>query len=540
MNCVRLLSHIAFALNEQARATFIELLPTSLAGEIAVPSAGEESLDNWERQLLSIFSADLLPDATSAAEPEAAVEGGELEAEEIPPSQGGAALVALLLSAAPSPSRAAPLLFNLPLHLQAPTLHRLLTLSPLSCTRGLVEEEREFIEEIRRQMQTSEHWGLETAREIMRAAISPRMMQRLLQNLVEIDREAALLLEQHLYEFIDLLQLSERDLQVLLANESNETIARALLDFPEGVQKRFLRHVSKRRTAMITEEAERYALTTPIEIEETRRAILSTARFLYSTRRITTYFASLQEAGEEREEDFVEADEEQDEKKEKRERKSRGESPPSPQRKRILFAAGVIAALLLWYIALYSGDSAEDAEPRAQSTAAEAGGGAKRGAAAVVQSTEGGQEANPAVEREISARALDREQPAAVADAQIQAEVEVPGLAKLQVDEAADYAQLDGDDGEPGHVLELRVGRLRATVVDANFELRTPLVQIKGPVGARFSTRVVLDATTAITVEAKWVEVRSQVRPEKKWRLLRGDRGVFTGDGEANIVTNEE
>jgi type II secretory pathway component PulM len=538
VNCVRPLSHIAFALNEQARATFLDLLPASLAEAIAVPRDGED-LDAWECKLLSVFAVfpplESLPDEGVHIDDE----GDEIAEDSAPPSQAVSALASLLLATATSPQRAAPLLFNLPLQLQAPTLHRLLTLSPLSCTRGLSEIEREFVEEVRRQKDASEHWGLETARVVLRAAPSPRPMQRLLQSLSEIDREPAMLLQQHLYEFIDLLQLSERDVQVLLANESNETLARALCDLSESEQKRFLRHVSKRRYAVIREEMERYALITPIEIEETRRAILSTARFLYNTRRITTYFASLDE-GENglQEEDVTELEGEEGENTEKKRKKSRAKKErahPAARRKKMLLGTGAIAALLLWYLVLLSDDGAER-EPHAESSLAKESKGGK--GTAIARAIEGIEQAGQRVLAEPSAQAFTGEEQF-VDDAAVQAIVDVPGLAQLEIDESADFVQIDGEDGEAGHILELRVGRLRATVVDGAFELHTPLVRIKGPVGAAYSTRVVLDATTAVSIEAKWVEVYSQIKAGKKWRLQRGDRGVFTGDGEAEIVRKE-
>lgn len=541
VNCVRPLSHIAFALNEQARATFLELLPASLAEAIAVPSDGE-ALDAWESHLLSVFP--LVPPLESLPDDGVHLDGeGDGLAEDItPPSQAVAALASLLLSTATSPQRAAPLLFNLPLHLQAPTLHRLLTLSPLSCTRGLSEIEREFVEEVRRQKDVNEHWGLETARIVLRAAPSPRSMQRLLQSLSEMDREPALLLQQHLYEFIDLLQLSERDLQVLLANESNETLARALFDLSEPEQKRFLSHVSKRRYAMIAEEMERYALITPIEIEETRRAILSTARFLYNARRITSYFASFVEGGKERQEEevaeFGGEEEENTKKKGKRDRAKKERSDPTARRKKMFLGAGAGAALLLWYLVLFSDDSADDSTEsasRAQSSAAKEGKVDK--GPAIARVIAGIEEAGQRALAEPRAQALAGQE-LFVDDAAVQAVVDVEGLAQLEIDESADFVQVE--DGEAGHILELRVGRLRAAVVDGAFELHTPLVRIKGPVGAAYSTRVVLDATTAISIEAKWVEVYSQIKAHNKWRLQRGDRGVFTGDGEAEIVRKEE
>jgi hypothetical protein len=79
------------------------------------------------------------------------------------------------------------------------------------------------------------------------------------------------------------------------------------------------------------------------------------------------------------------------------------------------------------------------------------------------------------------------------------------------------------------------MGRLCATIVDESFRLRTPLVSIRGPRGARFVVRSVLDATTFVQVQHLWVEVQSRINPQHRWRLLRGDSGHFQSDGDGDI-----
>jgi hypothetical protein len=540
VNFIRLLSHIAFRLNEQARPLFVELLPSSLAEAIQAPSGEEEHLEEWEQVLLAAFDNPVEREDVSAGDGEDVGDAEETPADEASPSQGGPALFALLLAGAPVPARAALLLFNLPLHLQGPVLHRLLTLSPLSCARGIADAEREFVDWVRREQIDREHWGLESAREILRAANLPRQVRRLLLAVAEIDRESALLLQHHLYDFVDLLQLSDRDLQVLLAKESNENLAQAFLDLPEAVSKHFRRHVSARRRTMIAEETARYALVTPIEIEAAQRAVLSTARYLYNTRRITTYFGSLEDREQGEVDDLVEQEGEEDEKQGeggKNETIGKADTSAVSLRKKIMLAMGVIAALILWYVVLFSGDSVETTD-RSRDENSKYSSGGVRGAAVVL--SEGGRSGEEESIRAGNSPEVLSEGQYFDTESGVQAVVDVVGQAQLEVEELSHIEYLGSEGGETGHVLALRVGQLRATVVDEDFELRTPVVRIQAPIGAKYTTRVVLDATTTIRVESRWVEVKSRRDPALKWHLEHGDGGVFYSNGDVSIKRKGE
>lgn len=542
MNFVRLLSHIAFRLNEQARAVFVEILPNELAEQMQAPSGSEEHLEEWEQELLAAFdySAAVQPENIEPEREAAAVDDEqEASAEAEPSSLAVPALLALLLATAPVAGRAGLLLFNIPLHIQGPVLHRLLTLSVLTCTRGLSDSECQFIEWLRRELDHSEHWGIEAAREILRGTGPPRLVRRLLLAVAEIDRESALLLQHYLYDFVDLIQLSDRDLQILLSNESNATLAQAFLDLPEREKKRFLRHVSARRRTAIAEERERYALVTPIEIEAAQRAVLATARFLYNTRRITTYFGSIEDV--EREDELAVSDEEETKKSRNQDKKKivkKEGISGVPLQKKIILGTGATVALILWYIFLFSGDSPEAVrsdrnEPIKRQV--ESG-----GSAAIVMRGGQREQVEQEYEKTDSISEVLYNGQRFETEAGVQAVVEIPGEAQLEVDELTHIEQVENNEGESGHVLALRVGHLRATVVDEKFELRTPVVRIGGPIGAKFATRVVLDATTTITVESRWVEVKSRVDPGAKWRLSQGEKGVFVSNGDGHMERKEE
>ena len=87
----------------------------------------------------------------------------------------------------------------------------------------------------------------------------------------------------------------------------------------------------------------------------------------------------------------------------------------------------------------------------------------------------------------------------------------------------------------------MRVGKVRTMVLDEEFELRTPVVKVRGIVrGAVFETRVVLNAATSVEVNRGMVEVRSSLRDGQRWVLGSGMRGYFDTAGNGEIEKNEE
>ncbi len=548
MDYTPILSHIAFRLNEQARTAFVDLLPAERSAKVGPVEEGGDDVDvGWQAHLLAAMdipdvedeigdeaeegavgeSENAPSDSRSEDEGEAAGEG--FAEEPAPPSQGIEALFALLFSVGAA-RISARLLQHMPLHMQGGVLHRLLTFSPLSCTRGLSVDERNMVEWVREKCSGHEHWGVEHTCEVLRALESPRAVRRLLRAVDETDHESALVLQHHLYVFEDLLQLSERDLQILLANESNETLAQAFLDIEEAQRRHFLRHVSSRRRALIGEEQERYALATPIEIEGAQHGLLATARFLYNTRRITTYFGSLDETEEEPERDL---EREEGREEEENHEVEAAAAPPKNKRalKQILLALAVLVSLAFWFIWLFSGEGG------GREDLARGHGWKTKGAAtgkATISWLSGGMENERA--RDSQAQVLEEGQ-REVTGTGVQAVVEVPGLAQIELDEAAEIEHVSPDEADSAQhkTLDLRMGRMRATIVDEAFRLRTPLVSIRGPRGARFMVRSVLDATTHVQVQHLWIEVQSRVNPQHHWRLLRGDSGRFTSDGGGDI-----
>ena len=76
-------------------------------------------------------------------------------------------------------------------------------------------------------------------------------------------------------------------------------------------------------------------------------------------------------------------------------------------------------------------------------------------------------------------------------------------------------------------LVNLRVGRLQATVLEERFAVQTPLVRIHAPVGSVYSVRVVLDATTQVRVEKGLVEIQSIAGSGGSLWLQEGEERTF-------------
>lgn len=508
---ISLLSRFAHALNPRAREGLCALLPDHVASALH-PSEESEEAAGWEAALLEV-----LRQPTDGAEgDESAQEGAEG-----PGSLGLVALSALLLSACARPQVGAQFLYNLPLHLQAPVLHRLLTRSSLSCLRDLPDEEGAWVAWLRSHLGGKEHWGVERAVSIMRGAEQPRSMRQLLEAVAAIDRRTALVLQQHLYHFTDLLQLSDRDVQLVLASEATETLALALSGLEPAARKGFMAHISKRRRVLIDEEAERYSEATADEIDQAQGAVLAMARLLYERRRITTYMGALkaEKAADERPEATCEEEgEEAGDQKAKRRKKNRRRN-----QSKALAKLGLVAACTALFAGVYL------LMPRADGNEQGEDGRSKKDAALGEESSSSVQvlldalDAGGAKEDSGQGGNPQREQP------QHQALIAVPGTDGVFA-EGEFGLEERGVEGEPDstlRVLSLRVGRLQATVLQAGFVVETPLLRIRAPVGSVYSVRVVLDATTQVRVEKGRVEIEAIAGRDGRVRLVEGESRTF-------------
>ncbi len=514
MSYLSLLSRFAHALNPRAREGLYALLPDHIASALGPPGSDEE-VAGWEEDLLAALQKP--GDRADQRDPMPSEEADRHAGS----STGLVALGALLLSKTARPVQGAQFLYHVPLHLQAPILHRLLTHSSLSCLRDIADEESAWVAWLRQQLGGQEHWGVEQAATIMRRADQPRAMRQLLEGVAAIDRRSALVLQQHLYHFTDLLQLSKRDLQLVLASESTTTLALALSGLSPAVGQRFADHISKRRRVLIAEESERYAEATVDEIEQAQGAVLSMARLLYERRRITTYMGALSAEKEEERADEQplqeEEEKEPDSKAKKREKKKVRRW--SHVLAKLALAAGCAALFSVVYLLVQTGDGpVEEPAETAQKNEAFASVASSRWQMLLDAVGTGGFEGDAQQRRS-----------AQKANQTPQALVAVPGaegmyaVGEFQVDAVPEESASDSTL----RILNLRLGRLQATVLEAQFAVQTPLVQIRAPVGAVYSVRVVLDATTQVRVEKGRVEIRAIAGSGSEAVLLEGEERTF-------------
>ena len=80
---------------------------------------------------------------------------------------------------------------------------------------------------------------------------------------------------------------------------------------------------------------------------------------------------------------------------------------------------------------------------------------------------------------------------------------------------------------------------MRVEVLRDDFVLQTPVVEISGEKGSRFAARVVLDATTRVSVERGSVVVKSLVESNRNWKVRAGKQGQFDPSGRVQIGNND-
>ncbi|MCH2662084.1 hypothetical protein MK163_16705, partial [bacterium] len=289
----RSLALIAARLNDDARTALIDLLGGQLQEQVAdlVRRIDLETaeLDAYQQRLLAGF------DPPARGREEAVDEEGE-SGDDDGDATGLIAVLAMLCAIGPK-ANAGDLLLRLPLHLQGQILPKLLKTTPLSASAGLSPPHRELVEALREAAGTREEWGIESACQMLRTVGSTRQLRRLLATANEVDHEAVVVLQNHLFVFDDLLRLSDRDMQALLVQIDNHTLGQALLLTDKQVHDALLRNISARRRSLIAEEEDRLSESTMEEIETAQQRVMAMTRLLYVQGKITTYFGSVGRSG---------------------------------------------------------------------------------------------------------------------------------------------------------------------------------------------------------------------------------------------------
>ena len=529
------LALIAARLNEEARKAMFDLLSGELRGRVEdlarhADPMGEE-LALYQQRLVVGFEppvqvedknvvGETVEDASLAGfiAEDARDESDPLadlpKPNAISPNDAGLVAVLGMLCAAGPKHVAADLLVHLPLHLQGPLIVKMLKTSPLSATSALDAELREVVEVLREAMPNREEWGIEPVCQMLRSLDSTRQVRRLLTTADETDHESVVVLQNHLFNFEDLLRLSRRDQQALLVQVDNQMLGQALLRTEERVHRGLLANVSVRRRSLIGEEEERWAESTSQEVEIAQQGMLALARHLYEQGKITTYLGSVSRKG------LKEFQFEEDiEDKEAEGEGGEVEAEEHINIRRLLIGGLVllVASLVVWGVVSWVAMGGGQNTGAGKRVASRAG--------IIARPTKGvGVVGDVSLGKDFSGRAGK--------SVPTQAVVEVAGLARVKALQATELEEREEDEGG----LTMRVGKMRTMVLDEDFVMRTPIVLIKGVLrGTVFDTRVVLDAGTTVEVVRGAVEVQSLLHDGKMWRIDRGSLGVFDTRGNGRI-----
>ena len=522
----RSLALIAARLNDDARTALIDLIGGQLQEQVAdlVRRIDLETaeLDAYQQQLLAGF------DLPARGLEEAVDEDGESGVDD-GDATGLVAVLAMLCAIGPK-ANAGDLLLRLPLHLQGQILPKLLKTSPLSASAGLSPPHRELIEALREAAGTREEWGIESACQILRAVGSTRQLRRLLATANVVDHEAVVVLQNHLFVFEDLLRLSDRDMQALLVQIDNHTLGQALLLTDKQVHDALLRNISARRRSLIAEEEDRLSESTMEEIETAQQRVMAMTRLLYVQGKITTYFGSVGRSGPS-EGIYTEEVEEEEvgERQEQVREEENGEDEPPRKYRGLLAGLGAIflSAVVVWNLVGLVATTGRESTGRPASAGKEDGG--SDGSRVGMVAADGGH-----------IEASGQSSPLALSARQwlpVQAVVEMPGQARIEATGQTEVVAVD----EEGAAFKMRVGKVRTMVFDEGFEMKTPVVEIRGAIrGTLFDTRVVLDATTTVEVIRGLVTVESLIQPGQKWTLSKNMRGVFDTAGNGLVDKSAE
>ena len=92
----------------------------------------------------------------------------------------------------------------------------------------------------------------------------------------------------------------------------------------------------------------------------------------------------------------------------------------------------------------------------------------------------------------------------------------------------------DGEEEPPR--LDLRLGNIKVNVTDPELEVTSPLASVKATIGTQYRIRVVMDATTIVTVASGVVWLKPTVGERRGMMVLQpGDEARITPSGSVSV-----
>lgn len=526
---VRPLALVLSRLGGQARAGLIDALPPAVREQVLAGYEAAERLDRADMSVVEQVLAQeldrLLGDAEDPAEFREAF------------SLRVADLVALVLLNE-TPARAAAVLSHLPHTVQSECIHTIAARDWEAVEGHLGADERGMIRDLDAALggQRSARHGQAVA--ILRQIGSSRQLRALLTDIHHRDSETAKAIQASLYSIEDLRQLSDRELQTLTTGIDDWDLAIAFLGMSDGLRRRILSNVSRRRAAFLESDAEYLEDSTDEDVEAVSDRILMRARMLYEAGQLQTYLGSVSaepvDPEEEPEDDAAPAPRKRTEPVEVDEAAGR-RSWRGP-----VFA--VVALMLvagLWHFGVGTGPSRTRSNARISASdfargqrEAKGGGNAVAGSGGESKATGSGVSATEGDVFVISGHERRAIEESTLERGDV-VETEENGRAlitlsgdgsKLEVEEETTVQLGERDEPAGPPKLSVRVGNVWLLVRNPALVVDSPVVSVTASSGALYRFRVVLSSATTVSVESGTAWVRSKV----------GDRElVVVGAGKA-------
>jgi hypothetical protein len=391
--------------------------------------------------------------------------------------------------------------------------------------------------------------------------------------------------EQKELEFKDIARLTNRDVQLVLREIAGKDIALALKGVDEDLRDCIFRNVSKRVATMIRDEMKLLAAAKIPDVLQMRSVITTIARGLASSGEITwppSVVPTLTGDGPSRERSQAPSLQ-----------AARPKQKRSTRRTVIMVAGGIGSVAVLILLATMMGRLARPTSPEsgklverkrttsskqktkatppgavvqpAKEAAGEEGevqaeGTAGDGAGAVAVASSSAAAAQQGSEPAAGKKDTGGEQGSTPDDAsgdqgsptlrpgdQIQTEGQSPAVYQLadaagtlevdpnsSLEVAPESEEPEAEKGPPR--LNLRLGNIKVDVTDPELEVTSPLARITATEGSQYRIRVVLDATTTVTVTTGIVWLKPTARGETGPVMLRpGDEARISPTGRLSV-----
>ena len=536
VDVARPLAMVAARLTPLGRGRLLQILPESLGHRVG-DLAGTAGSAGWaDRSFVEeVLAADLdaaFADRRRAAEDE--------PPESVLPLKVSDVMAAVLGHA--SSQQAAEVLLTLPPALQTDVLHKVVVQDWPMLVRRLGAAEMAFMRAL------DGAWSAPGAQanaafaaDVLRHVQATGALRRLLTGIYRLDPESTGKVQGLLYGFEGLVRLTDLELQAVMTGVDQWDLVLALRTASQGLRRRVMANISERRAEYLVEDEAVLEGVDMDHVYAVQHRIVTRVRQLYEAGKIHTYLGSVAgeaEAGmsEEAEAALVEAL--------SRDRRQTEALAPFWRRWHLLgvgtsLAGVALAALIFWWSGL-------------QFTKAGSGGRRVRGL--VTSSANGemadgkGEGGSPAV------GGAGRSEGVALAQGEVylvdkgakrEAEGETvrPGdtvetgeegrtvirleKGQVQVEPASSLQVGDAEEKEKAPTrLSLRLGHIWVYVKHPGLEVRSPLAQVTASEGALYQFRVVLDATTTVSVQKGTVWARSLADPEGDFLVLGPGEGA--------------